>query len=389
MANEVALKNIDFGRGVVPRDFEDVMRFAGLIFASNLAPKNFDNAQKVAVGIMMNMELGRPVVLGLQDLAIINGRCGIYGGGKLALITASGLMEPGYPREVETGTPFADDWTFAFTVKRKGGTEQTDRFSWADAKRAGNDNPKKRDGSKDTYSPWVRYPRRMMQWKARAWILDDVFGDVTKGIRSVEELQDYKEEPLFIAEAEVVKLDFDKDFLPELLKEYTQEKLDAFLSACASGGKTVEEIKGNAVNDQDAFRKALAGWKAPEEKQSLFDRVMSMRGQFEGFTRGNIKKIAELTEEEQAKIKEKWIAKDIGPWPLDPVEEDPADGEVVDAEFDNTKFEEEMEFFGAELSSFARFMDNNGYSSISSVPADEQDSVLAAMKAALDQQNEG
>ena len=100
-----ALKNIDFTKGVVPKDYEDVMRFAGLMHGAGLAPKSFDTPAKVAIGILTNMEMGRPIITGLQDLGIINGRCGIYGDGGLAMVTASGLMEEGYPKEMEKGTP--------------------------------------------------------------------------------------------------------------------------------------------------------------------------------------------------------------------------------------------------------------------------------------------
>jgi len=185
-----ALKNIVFDHGIIPKDYEDVMRFAGLVHASGLAPKSFDTAPKVAIGILTNMEIGRPVITGLQDLAIINGRCGLYGDAITGQILASGLMEEGYPKETETGTPFEDDWTFTYTVKRRGRPEKTGRWTWMECKRAGYDDPKKRDGSRDPYSPWRRFTRRMMQWKARQFVNRDEFGDVLRGMKAVEELAD-------------------------------------------------------------------------------------------------------------------------------------------------------------------------------------------------------
>lgn len=182
--------NISFDKGIVVRDLEEVVRLSNVVHHSQLAPKDFDTPQKIAIGLMMNLELGRPLITGLQDLAVINGRCGIYGNTALAMITASGLMDEGYPKEEETGTPYQDDWTFTFTVKRKGRPESIGIFTWADAKRAGLDDPRTRDGKEDKWSPWRKWTRRMMQWKARNFVLRDNFGDVLKGLNIAEDLYD-------------------------------------------------------------------------------------------------------------------------------------------------------------------------------------------------------
>lgn len=182
--------NISFDKGIVVRDLEEVVRLSNVVHHSGLAPKDFDTPQKIAIGLMMNMEIGRPLITGLQDLAVINGRCGIFGNTALALITASGLMDEGYPKEEEVGVPYSDDWTFTFTVKRKGRPEAIGRFSWAEAKRAGLDDPKTRDGKEDKWSPWRKWTRRMMQWKARNFVLRDNFGDVLKGLNIAEDLYD-------------------------------------------------------------------------------------------------------------------------------------------------------------------------------------------------------
>ena len=183
-------EKVDLTSGIVPKDFDELNRFAELVNRAGLSPKSFDTVAKVAIGMLTNMELGRPIITGLQDLAIINGRCGIYGDASLAMVTASGLMDNGYPVEVETGTPFEDDWTFTFKIKRKGGPERIGKWTWAESKRAGFDNPMQRDGKPDRFSPWRRFTRRMMQWKARNYIMRDVFGDVLKGMKTVEDLHD-------------------------------------------------------------------------------------------------------------------------------------------------------------------------------------------------------
>ena len=189
-------KELSLMSGIMPSDFGELTRFADLVFKSHLSPKGFDTVEKVAIGILTNMELGRPIITGMQDLAIINGRCGIYGDASLAMVTASGLMDEGYPKSEETGTPYTDDWKFTFTVKRIGRPEETGVWTWIDSKRAGFDNPKQRDGKPDIYSPWKRFTRRMMQWKSRNFVMRDNFGDVLKGMKTVEDLHDLDAIPL-------------------------------------------------------------------------------------------------------------------------------------------------------------------------------------------------
>ena len=193
---DVKTREVSLMGGIIPKDFSELTRFASLVHQSRLAPKGFDTVEKVAIGLLTNMELGRPIITGLQDLAIINGRCGIYGDASLAMVTSSGKMDEDYPKSTETGTPFTDDWTFTFTVKRIGRPEETGVWTWIDAKRAGFDDPKTKDGRKDIWSPWTRFTRRMMQWKARNFVMRDNFGDILKGMKTVEDLHDLDPIPM-------------------------------------------------------------------------------------------------------------------------------------------------------------------------------------------------
>lgn len=181
---------------ILPRNFTELIRFGNMVLQSRLAPKGFDTVEKISIGLLTNMELGRPLITGLQDLAIINGRCGIYGDATMAMVLASGQMENGYPIEEETGTPFTDSWRFTYKVKRKGQPERIGVWTWIDAKRAGFDEPKTKDGRSDRWSPWARFPRRMMAWKARNWVLRDTFGDILRGMKTVEEIHDLDPVPL-------------------------------------------------------------------------------------------------------------------------------------------------------------------------------------------------
>jgi len=173
--------DIDFSHGIVPGSYTEAMQMSALLHKSRLAPKSLDTVEKVAIAVLMCIELGRPIVTGIQDLAVINGKCTIFGDAALALVRASGLLEKF--EEGEKGTPFTPEWTFFCKMKRKGFPEKTGTWSWQDSIRAGHDKI-------GPPSPWAKYTRRMMQFKARNFIMRDEFGDVLKGIKTQEEAYD-------------------------------------------------------------------------------------------------------------------------------------------------------------------------------------------------------
>ena len=67
------------------------------------------------------------------------------------------------------------------TVTRRNEGESSQAFSVADAKKA---------GLWGKQGPWTNYPDRMLLFRARGFILRDVFGDVLKGFKTTEELAD-------------------------------------------------------------------------------------------------------------------------------------------------------------------------------------------------------
>jgi hypothetical protein len=113
----------------------------------------------------------------LQNVAVINGRPGIYGDAALALVRASGLCEA-YTQKTEGA---GDTLAAVVTSKREGHEPLTHRFSVADAKKA---------GLWGKSGPWSQYPERMLLFRARGFNLRDNFGDVLKGLRTTEELSD-------------------------------------------------------------------------------------------------------------------------------------------------------------------------------------------------------
>jgi hypothetical protein len=164
-------------KGVSLESFEQLWRFAQCIAKSPFAPKGMETPEAIVPAIQLGLEIGLSPMAALQNVAVINGRPGIYGDAALALVRASGLCEA-YTQKTEGA---GDTLAAVVTSKREGHEPLTHRFSVADAKKA---------GLWGKSGPWSQYPERMLLFRARGFNLRDNFGDVLKGLRTTEELSD-------------------------------------------------------------------------------------------------------------------------------------------------------------------------------------------------------
>jgi len=170
-----------------PRDFDEAWRMAEYLSDSDMVPKDFKGKPaNCLVAIQWGGELGLKTMQAIQNIAVINGRPSLWGDVMLALVRASPLCE----YVVETVT----DQGATCKVKRRGEPEQSREFTAADATAAGLIN---KDG------PWKQYRKRMLQMRARAWALRDVFTDVLKGLNMAAEAMDMPPEK-FMGAADVV-----------------------------------------------------------------------------------------------------------------------------------------------------------------------------------------
>jgi hypothetical protein len=171
---------IQFGsNGVQLQSIDEAFRFARAVVASGWAPKGMEKPESVMIAIQFGMEIGLTPMAALQNMAIINGRPSIYGDAALALVRSSGLLVA--YKESEVGEAGKDTHGVTVTVQRKGNDPASETFTIADAKQA------KLWGKA---GPWTEYPRRMLKFRARGFLLRDQFGDILKGLRTVEEARD-------------------------------------------------------------------------------------------------------------------------------------------------------------------------------------------------------
>ena len=161
--------------GLAPKTFEEGLRMAELLARSTLVPEAFrGNAGNVLIAIQLGMEVGLPPMQALQSIAVIGGKPSLYGDGLLALVQASPVFE-WIAEDLKDGVA-------SCTVKRRGWPNPVVRtYSIDDAKRASLWNKS---------GPWQTNPNRMLQMRARAFALRDVFADVLRGLASAEEMLD-------------------------------------------------------------------------------------------------------------------------------------------------------------------------------------------------------
>lgn len=184
---------IPFGDGGAElKTFGDVITYAEMIVRSNLAPKGYEKPESVVIAVQMGAEVGMTPMASLRHIAVINGRPSLWGDGMLAVCMASGVFD--HEAFTESIEGEGEKMVAFCTVRRKpDGLQKTKRYTVADAKKA---------GLWSKSGPWTNHPKRMLQMRARAFLLRDTFADYLGGMLSRDEEQEVNDS---IIAAEVVK----------------------------------------------------------------------------------------------------------------------------------------------------------------------------------------
>lgn len=162
---------------LTPSTLDEAMRFSEIIAKSDLAPKDYRNKPgNVLLAVEMGSRLGIGPVQAMQNISIINGRASLWGDAALAVCKA-------HPQFVDVIESFDERKLEATCIaKRAGSADVKHTFSFEDAKTA------KLWGKQ---GPWVTYPKRMAQMRARGFALRDQFPDALLGMITAEEASDY------------------------------------------------------------------------------------------------------------------------------------------------------------------------------------------------------
>jgi len=168
------------------KELERAEYWAKKLAGSDLVPKDFkNNPANCFIAIQWGKDLGLAPLQATQNIAVINGRPALWGDAVPALVIAS--------KQCEYINMTFENNTAICKVKRVNQPEHISTFSMQQARTA---------GLLEKQGPWKQYPDRMLQNRARAFALRDVFPDVLKGLYTAEELMDSL--PVHMGNADVV-----------------------------------------------------------------------------------------------------------------------------------------------------------------------------------------
>lgn len=164
--------------GMKINNLTEAIAVADYFAQSDLVPRDYRNKSgNIVVAWQKGYEVGLMPQQSLETIAVINGRACIWGDGLLALVKNSNKEE--WTHETITGN--GDSMVATCETKRRGQEQTIVRsFSVEDATKAG------LWGN----NVWKKYPKRMLQMRARGLCLRDAYPDVLNGMALAEEQVD-------------------------------------------------------------------------------------------------------------------------------------------------------------------------------------------------------
>ena len=162
-------------KGLQLTNFSELYRFSEFVIKAGFAPKGFESVEKVFLAIQMGKELDISPMMALQNMAVVNGRPGIFGDLCLAKVQGHPEFEDMKVDESQDGC--------TVTIKRRGRSAVSGTFTMTQANGAGLT-------SRGGDSPWKKYPDQMLFWRAFHLAAKRTFSDALKGFKSVQELED-------------------------------------------------------------------------------------------------------------------------------------------------------------------------------------------------------
>ena len=169
------------GGGLQMTTLDDMFRFAQYVEKSKMCPEGM-KAPDIVVAMQTGAELGFSPIRSLVACPVVKGRASIAGEAALALIRASGTLDPRGDIEVwmdgegEQATGYCRAW-------RKGWDRPREvTFTYADARAAGLTR-KTRTGEASMYD---KYREDMLIWRAASRMAKRNFSDITLGLELAE-----------------------------------------------------------------------------------------------------------------------------------------------------------------------------------------------------------
>lgn len=167
----------------LPNNLEQAERLAQRLAKTNFVPPAYrGKPDDVLAAMMMGIRLRLDPLQSCAAFAVVNGVASLMAKPMLAIVTNHPQC-----RDVEEWYD-SEKKMCVCRVYRSGRKAKTYTYSVEDAKVAGLWGKCGRDGKP---SAWVTNPKRMLQYRARSFALQDAFPDVLMGLVAYEEAADY------------------------------------------------------------------------------------------------------------------------------------------------------------------------------------------------------
>lgn len=232
-----------------PQTFEQALTFANYLAESEMVPKNFRNKPgDCLIAMQWGHEIGLPALQALQNIAVINGKPGLWGdAGKAILLSKGCIIE-------EDDIAIVQAKSLARCRITRPGRPPVERtYSLENAKTAGLWNKE---------GPWRTSPYRQMAWRAFWFAARDAAADLLKGINGIEEIIDLPLEPRTEAErTDYVDPQMFMDMIPGCKTDAEAAKLWA-----DHNGKL-----GKQPKDHKAFKDAVVAHRVALKNASATD----------------------------------------------------------------------------------------------------------------------
>lgn len=181
---------------------QEIRDYCTILSKTSLVPKAYlGKPDDIMVAGQMGARLGLDLFQSLQSIATINGNPSIYGDAGLAIVRNSNLLEE-FDEWFEIDGQRVKEVPDLIDAEKKGHRI----VAWCLSKRKGAKQPRitsysvadaklahlwMKKGYNGQETPWCTNPKRMMIFRCRGFNLRDEFGDVLKGLKFFEEVQDY------------------------------------------------------------------------------------------------------------------------------------------------------------------------------------------------------
>ena len=181
---------------IVPKNLGELKTLCAGFIQSGILPKRYETVAQVITAYQMATELGLRPLTALRQIAVIEGTPSLFGDLPLSLCMNAGIItyieeffvDKEYNRiEWKNKNLGAEPYAAVCILKRKGQKKEREFFfTMDDARNAGLYPAKKRNGEDSPNSPWMKYTRYMLKYRARSNALKDMAPDALNGLAIAE-----------------------------------------------------------------------------------------------------------------------------------------------------------------------------------------------------------